>query len=223
MPVLLEEAPFFRELSDQDLSFIKKRLTEKPFAKGDMLFAEGDPCAGTFFVKSGWIKLYRTSPSGTVQSLEVLGPGETCTCNPGARNWTCALTGQALTRCTVWFLPKEDYVKLVESNPAVSHLLNRVFAERLQRAGSSIAELSSEDSRKRLAHLLLELLAKSGRKDSARAVISIPLTREELAEMIGTSRETLVRQLYELRREKLIDIQSRKIVILDRQGLKKLL
>jgi CRP/FNR family transcriptional regulator len=67
------------------------------------------------------------------------------------------------------------------------------------------------------------LLARSGRKESARTIISVPLTREELAEMIGTSRETVVRQLYELRREKLIDIRSRKIVILDRQGLKKLL
>jgi CRP/FNR family transcriptional regulator len=223
MPVLLEEVPFFRGVSEEDLSSIKKRLTEKTFGKGEMLFIEGNACAGIFLVKSGWIKLYRTSLSGTVQSLEVLGPGETCTCNPGARNWTCALTGQALTRCTVWFLPKKDYVKLIESSPEVSHMLNRVLAERLQKAGSSIAELSSEDSKKRLAHLLSELLAKSGGKDSARAVISVPLTREELAEMIGTSRETVVRQLYELRREKLIDIRSRKIVILDRQGLKNLL
>jgi len=223
MPVLLEEVPFFRELSDKDLSSIKKRLTEKSFAKGEALFTEGNACEGTLFVKSGWIKMYRTSASGTVQSLEVLGPGETCTCNPGAYNWTCALTAQALTPCTVWFLAKEDYVRLIQSNPKLSQLLNRIFAERLQRASSTIAELSSEDSKKRLAHLLLELLAKSGRKDSAKGVISIPLTREELAEMIGTSRETVVRQLYELKRQKLIDIQSRKIVILDRQGLKKLL
>ncbi len=223
MAVLLEEIPFFRELSDKDLSSIKERLTEKTFAKRNLLFLEGNACEGAFFVKSGWIKMYRTSPSGTVRSLEILGPGETCICNPGARNWTCALTGQALTPCTVWFLAKKDYVTLIETNLKLSHLLNRRFAERLQQASSLIAELSSEDSRKRLAHLLLELLAKSGRKNCAKGVISIPLTREELAEMIGTSRETVVRQLYELRRQKLIDIQSRKIVILDRQGLKKLL
>ena len=223
MPVRLEEIPFFREVSEEDLSSIKECLAEKTFAKGELLFVEGNACEATFFVKSGWIKMYRTSASGTVQSLEVLGPGETCTCNPGARNWTCGLTGQALTHCTVWFLAKEDYVRLIHTNSKLSHLLNRVFAERLQQASSSIAELSSEDSKKRLAHLLLELLAKSGRKDSAKGVISIPLTREELAEMIGTSRETVVRQLYELKRQKLIDIQSRKIVILDRQGLKKLL
>jgi CRP/FNR family transcriptional regulator len=221
MPAFLEEVPFFRKLSDKDLSSIKERLTEKTFAKRDLLFVEGNPCYAAFFVKSGWIKLYRTSPSGTVQILEILGPAETCTCNPGTRNWTCNLTGQALTRCTVWLLPQEDFVKLVEMNPELSHLLNRWFAQRLQKAGSTIAELSSEDSRKRLAHMLLELLAKSRRKDSTRDVISVPLTREELAEMIGTSRETVVRQLYELKRQKLIDIQSRKIVILDRQGLKK--
>ena len=223
MPVLLEEVPFFRELSDKDFSSIKKRLAEKTLAKGEALFIEGNACAGIFFVKSGWIKMYRTSASGTVQSLEVLGPGETCTCNPGARNWTCALTGQALMRCTVWFLAREDYVRLIQSNPRLSHLLNHLFAERLQRSSSTIAELSSEDSRKRLGRLLLDLLAKSGGKDSAKGVISVPLTREELAEMIGTTRETVVRQLYELRRQRLIDIQSRRIVILDRQGLKKLL
>lgn len=223
MPVLLEEIPFFHELSEADLSSVKERLTEKTFAKGEALFTEGNACEAILFVKSGWIKMYRTSASGTEQIVETLGPGETCTCNPGAHNWNCALTAQALTPGTVWFLAKEDYVRLIQSNPKLSHLLNRVFAERLQRASSLIAELSSEDSKKRLAHLLLELLAKSGRKDSAKGVISIPLTREELAEMIGTSRETVVRQLYELRRQKLIDIQSRRIVILDRQGLKKLL
>ena len=223
MPVLLEEIPFFHELSEADLSSVKERLAEKTFAKGEALFAEGNACAGAFFVKSGWIKMYRSSPAGTAQIVEILGPGETCTCNPGAYNWTCALTAQALTPCTVWFLAKEDYVRLIQSNPKLSQLLNRIFAERLQRASSTIAELSSEDSRKRLARLLLELLAKSDRKDSAKGVISVPLTREELAQMIGTSRETVVRQLYELRRQRLIDIQSRKIVILDRQGLKKLL
>ena len=223
MPVLLEEIPFFHELSEADLSSVKERLTEKTFAKGELLFVEGNVCEGTFFVKSGWIKMYRTSVSGTVQSLEVLGSGETCTCNPGARNWTCTLTAQALTPCTVWFLAKEDYVRLIQSNPKLSQLLNRIFAERLQRASSTIAELSSEDSRKRLVRLLLDLLAKSGSKHFEKAVLPVPLTREELAQMIGTSRETVVRQLYELRRQKLIDIQSRRIVILDRQGLKKLL
>ena len=223
MPVLLEEVPFFRELSEADLSSVKERLAEKTFAKGEALFTEGNACEGTLFVKSGWIKMYRTSPAGTAQIVEALGPGETCTCNPGALNWTCALTGQALTPCTVWFLAKEDYVRLIHSNPRLSHLLNRLFAERLQRAGALIAELSSQDSRKRLTRLLLDLLAKSGRKDSKKAVLPVPLTRKELAQMIGTSRETVVRQLYELRRRKLIDIQPRKIVILDRERLKELL
>ncbi len=97
MPVLREELSFFRELSDKDLSSIKKRLAEKTFAKDELLSTEGNACAAAFFVKSGWIKMYRTSPSGAVQSLEVLGPGETCTCNPGALHWICTLTGQALT------------------------------------------------------------------------------------------------------------------------------
>lgn len=167
--------------------------------------------------------MYRSSPAGTAQIVEILGPGETCTCNPGAYNWTCALTAQALTPCAVWLLAREDYVRLIQINPKLSRFLNRLFAERLQRSSSTIAELSSEDSGKRLARLLLDLLAKSGGKDSAKGVISVPLTREELAQMIGTSRETVVRQLYELRRQRLIDVQSRKIVILDRQGLKKLL
>ena len=123
MPVLLEEVVFFRELSEEDLSSVKECLAEKTFAKDELLFVEGNACAATFFVKSGWIKIYRTSPSGTAQIVEILGPGETCTCNPGARNWTCALTGQALTRCTVWFLAKEDYVRLIHTNSKLWILL----------------------------------------------------------------------------------------------------
>src|SRR3989338_2994094 len=132
MPLSIENIPFFQGLSAQELASIKGCLKEKAFGKGESLFLEGNVCERVFFVKSGRIKLYRTSSSGREQILETLGPGDTCACNPGSGTWSCASSAEAVTSCEVWFLSRENYIKLVQTNSKLSYALNRLFAERLK-------------------------------------------------------------------------------------------
>ena len=221
MALSIENVPFFKGLSAGELSKIKECLREKSFNKGENLFLEGAACERVFFVKSGRVKLYRTSSSGREQTLETLGPGDTCACNPGQANWSCASTAEAMTPCTVWLVSRDNYIKLVETNNQLSHSLNRLFAERLQCFSSLIEEVSLKDSRKRLIKFLLDMNdASDGAKQGA---LSLPFTREELAQRLGVVRETVARQLYELKRLKLIDIKPRQILIRDKAGLKGLL
>lgn len=219
MPIDFRELPFFKGLAEKDLAAVRDCLREKSFRKGEPLFIEGNICERVFFVKSGRVKIYRIGSSGREQTLETLGAGDTCACNPGSSEWHCSSSSEAATDCTVWFLSRENYVRLVQTNSTLAHTLNRLFAERLQCFSSLIEEVSLKDSKKRLVKFLLDLL--EDQKD--KRTLSVPFTREELAHRIGVVRETAARQLNELKRKKLIDLEPSRIVILDKEGLKKLL
>ncbi|MBI4372940.1 MAG: Crp/Fnr family transcriptional regulator [Candidatus Omnitrophica bacterium] len=223
MTLSLKEVPLFQGLFESELNSIKACLKEKSFDKGEILFYEGKGCERVFIVQSGRIKIYRTASSGREQILETLGPGDTCACNPGAPTWSCATTSEALTPVTVWFLSREDYVKMVNTNSKVSHALNRLFAEKLRCFSSLIEEVSLKDVKKRLVKFLLDMLAEETRPSRREDTLFIPFTREEIAQRLGTARETVARYLYQLKRAKLIDIKPHQIIICNKAGLEKLL
>ena len=219
----LKSIPLFQGLSEAELNGIKNCLMEKTFKKGDLLFAEGQMCERVFFVKSGRVKLYRTASSGREQVLETLGSGDTCACNPGSASWFCSSTAEASTACTVFFLSRIEYVRMVQTNTKVAQSLNRLFADRLRCFSSLIEEVSLKDVKKRLTKFLLDMLKQKKSGIGSQNILFIPFTREEIAERIGTARETVARYLYQLKRSKLIDIKPHQIIILNKEGLEKLL
>lgn len=220
MSIRLKEVPLFHGLPEAELNALGARLREKSFEKGGILFQEGQCCERIFIVQSGRVKLFRTASSGREQILETLGPGDTCACNPGSQTWHCLSTAQAAAPTTVWFLPRDEYVQLVQKNGRLSHSLNQLFAERLRSFSSLIEDVSLKDVEKRLVKFLLDMLAQKPVKGD---VLFIPFTREEIAQRIGAARETVARHLHELKRAKLIALKPYQIVIRDKPGLEKLL
>ena len=223
MSLTLKKVPLFQGLSESELATIKANLKEKSFGKGEILFYEGKCCERVFIVQSGRVKVYRTASSGREQILETLGPGDTCACNPGSMVWACGSTAEAVTPATVWFLSRNDYVNMVNTNSKVSHTLNQLFAEKLRSFGSLIEEVSLKDVKKRLVKFLLDMLSEKAHQAGKDDILLIPFTREEIAQRIGTARETVARYLYQLKRAKLIDIKPHQIVIRNKAGLEKLL
>ena len=220
IPTTFKDIPLFKGLSEGELASIQTCLKEKSFGKGELLFREGSLCERVFIVQSGRVKLYRTASSGREQILETLGSGDTCACNPGTASWSCMTTAEAVTPCTVWFLSRDDYVRMVQTNTKLSHTLNRLFADRLRCFSTLIEEVSLKDVKKRLVKFLLDMLAENPTKGE---VLFVPFTREEIAQRIGAARETMARNLYQLKRTKLIDIKPYQIVIKNKEGLEKLL
>ena len=222
MSILLEEIPLFKGLSQSELEAIRGCLREKTFEKGELLFMEGQCCERVFIVRSGRVKLFRTASSGREQTLETLNSGDTCACNPGSLKWNCQTSAQALTPTTAWFLNREDYVRMVQTNSKISHTLNQLFAERLVNYSSLIEEVSLKDVKKRLVKFLLDML-KEDQSKSAGEMLFLPFTREEIAQRLGTVRETVARYLSQLEHAKLIKIKPKQIIIQDKKGLEKLL
>lgn len=221
MPLSIRDIPFFKGLSTAELASLSQCLREKTFSKGQTVFLEGAECEKIFFVKSGRIKIYRVGTSGKEQVLQILGAGDTCACNPGVSDWHCTSTAEAVADSSVWFLSRDAYVKLINSNAGLAHVLNRLFAERLQCFGALIEDISLKSSDKRLIKFLLDMQEKS--PSHSKDVLAIAFTREELAQRIGIARETAARQLHDLKRKKLIDIKPHQIILRDKEGLRKLL
>jgi len=224
IPTEVKDVPLFQGLSQSELNAVESCLREKSYAKGDILFSEGAGCERIFIVQSGRVKLFRTASSGREQILEILEAGETCACNPGNVVWFCNSTAEAQTPCTVWYLSRDNYIRMVQTNSKISRTLNELFAKRLQCFTSLIEEVSLKDVRKRLIKFLLDMHAKkksslNKNKDS----LYIPFTHEEIAQRLGTARETVTRYLAQLKQAKLIELTPQHLTIKDKEGLEKLL
>jgi CRP/FNR family transcriptional regulator len=111
----------------------------------------------------------------------------------------------------------------VQSNSKLAHTLNLLFAEKLRRFSCLIEEVSLKDVRKRVVKFLLDMLNENESKGEGQKTLFVPFTRQEIAQRIGTSRETVARYLHELKRSKLIDIKSHQIFILQKEKLSQLL
>lgn len=223
MALSIKDTPLFQGLSKQELSLVEKCLREKDYQKGDVFFSEGAACERIFIVREGRVKIYRMADSGREQILEILMPGDSCACNPGNAAWNCSSTAEALTACRVWFLSKNDYVELLQENHNVSLALNQLFAHKLQCLSSLVEEVSLKDVKKRLVKFLLDMHAHKSKNTGGENTLFIPFTREEIAQRLGTARETVARHLSQLKQENLLDIKPYQIVILDKEGLGKLL
>ena len=220
----LKSTPLFRDLSEEEHLKIQTCLREKNYIKGELLFMEGRSCERIFIVRSGRVKVFRTTSAGREQILESLNPGDTCACNPGTREWCCTSSAQALADTTVWYLSREDYVRMVESNSKLARALNHLFSERLQNLNRLVEQVSLMDTKARLIKFLLDLQADGvTKRNKSDNVLFIPFTREEIAQRLGMARETVARQLSQLKDARLIDLKPKQIVILDKQGLEKLL
>jgi len=218
--IQLTDVPLFQDLSASELRAVRPALREKAFCKDEIIHMAGNSCETILIVMSGQVKVFRSTPDGKEQVLEVLNPGDTCACHPGSEEqWSCANMSQALTDCRVWLLARREYVRLVNTNHRLTHKLNRIFAERLCRFSSLIEDISLENPEKRLARFILDMAQSLPSTKSE----ELKFTHEEVAQRIGLVRETVTRHLNKLKRLGLIDLKPSRIIIRDQKGLKKLI
>jgi CRP-like cAMP-binding protein len=153
----------------------------------------------------------------------MLGEGDTCACNPTIQCWSCLSTAEAVEESQVWFLSRDNYIKMVNENSTLMHALNDLFAKRLQCFSDIIEEVAMKDTKKRLIKFLLDMLKDQKNQSSGSDVLFIKATHEEISHRLGAARETIARHISELKSKKLIEVKPYQIVILDKEALEKLL
>lgn len=219
----IKDIPFFQSLTKSEIEILKTCLVEKSFKKGEAIHSEGGECTSLFFVKAGRIKIFRISTEGKEQIYEVLGPGDTCACNPGEMSWTCGSSAEALSESRVWFLSRAAYARMIHDNLRLMHSLNELFAKKLQCFSDIIEEVTLKDTKKRLVKFLLDMLEHKHSLSPRSDTLFIEATREEIAHRLGAARETVARHISDLKRQQLIDVKPYQIIILNQKGLEELL
>lgn len=221
MPIAVESLkgiPYFARLSRPDLERIRGLVFEQSFSKGQILFLEGDPCRAMYAIRSGRVKIFKTSPEGKEQVLKIIGPGETFNEVPIFDGGPNPASAQALEETTLYGLRKEDMRSLIEERPTIALAVLQVFAEKLRYFTRLVEDLSFRTVISRLAKLLFQMAEEQGS-----APLRQRLTQQELAAMVGTAREVVARALKALEAKGAIRMDRHRIVIVDKGVLQRMI
>ncbi|OIO88118.1 MAG: hypothetical protein AUK03_16865 [Anaerolineae bacterium CG2_30_64_16] len=214
---LLRRVPYFTSLAGELLAALANVAVPRRFDRGQIIFLDGEPCAGLFIVARGQVKIFKVSLGGREQILHRVGPG-------GTFNDVAVLDGgpnpasaAATTEACLWVIARADIQRLAQAHPALAWALIESVARRTRHLVEMVEDLALRSVKARLAKLLLAEAARASDQDEIDR--SQMVTQAEMAARLGTVREMVGRALRELTDEKLITLDRHRIVISDRAGL----
>jgi CRP/FNR family transcriptional regulator, cyclic AMP receptor protein len=215
MSDVLSRAPLFSALDDDAAQALRASMNEVRLTRGEILFREGDSGDCLYVITDGKIKLGRTAPDGRENILAVLGPGEMfgelSLFDPKPRTATAV----AVVDTTLMSLGHEALDELLSGRPAVAESLLAALAQRLRRTNESLADLVFSDVPGRVAKALLDLSTRFGVQADDGLHVTHDLTQEELAQLVGASRETVNKALADFASRGWIRLEARAVVIHD--------
>jgi len=212
----------FRVLNEEGAKSLSYHKTCTRYRKGQVLFHEGTRPLGVFCINGGKVKIYRTGYDGKEQIIHIGKGGDLLGYKALISEEVYPVTAETLEECDICFIPKSEFVHLMDENSKLGKLLLREACHELSEMTELVTNLAQKPVRERLAVALLmlkETYGLDGRSESER--IEINLTREDLANIIGTATETLIRLLHDFKEEKIIETQGRKIRVIDDKLLEK--
>lgn len=215
----LRKASLFSGLSERELSFLLERVVSRKYSSGEIVFSEGEQCAGLYVVESGSIRIFKSSAAGREQVLSIEGPGGSVAELPVFDGGNYPASVVAVEESALLFVSKQDIHALCLAHPEIALKFLRVVGARLRRLVGIIEELSFTTVRSRLTAYLLRLAQKEGKKVAHGVEVMLPANNQELAAQIGTVRELISRNLSRLQSEGVLAIDGRTVVIRDVKAL----
>ncbi|MGZ9189979.1 MAG: Crp/Fnr family transcriptional regulator [Nitrospira sp.] len=222
-PLGLNQIPLLKILSAQDRQQVLGEMTETRYGKGQYIFREGDPTEYFHIVKEGSVKCVKSSLDGKECTLKVLMPGDLFCCDASAFDGASHPgTAQPMGDVSVLRMKKEAYFKMLRANPDAAMEVIRYLGNRLNEAQEKAKVLALDSADQRLASLLVSLAERSGVQDSNGIRLSVRLTRQDMANMVGVTTETAIRIMARFKRDRLVSGTAARLVIRDLSRLKQL-
>jgi CRP/FNR family transcriptional regulator len=215
----LSKVPIFSGLTESELAFLSQRTVPRRYKSREIVFSEGEPCAGLYVVEAGHVRIYKSSANGREQVLSVDGPGSSVAELPVFDGGNYPASVAAIDDAILLFVSKQDFQALCLAHPQVALKVLRVVGARLRRLVGIIEELSFTTVRHRLASFLLRLAAKEGKQTSDGVEVTLPVSNQELAAQIGTVRELVSRNLSRLQSEGMLKMEGRTLILCDPKAL----
>ncbi|WP_027375974.1 Crp/Fnr family transcriptional regulator [Kaistella palustris] len=217
---VFNDESFEKTLSAEDYQKYLAGKQSLKFRKGETVFEDGDTAKGVYFINKGTAKLSKQGVYGKEQILRFIKEGDLF----GYRSLLCGenmqAKGEAMTDIETTFLPADVFLHLLEVDPKLSFVMLQKIAFELGESSNTVTFLAQKTVRERLAEILLLLEQKLG--TDPEGFINISLTREEIANIIGTATESAIRLISEFKQDGLIEVEGRNIKILMHDKLRKL-
>ncbi len=218
---MVRNAPLFAGLDDEAASALLGSMSRTRLERGDVLFREGDQGDRLYVIGEGKIKLGRTSKDGRENLLAIQGPGELfgelSLFDPGPRT----ATASAIAETQLLGLGHEDLNDYLAGRPAVATAMLAALARRLRRTNDILADLVFTDVPGRVAKALLDLSTRFGRRSEDGVLVAHDLTQEELAQLVGASRETVNKALADFATRGWLKLEARAVTLIDVERLQR--
>lgn len=187
------------------------------FKKGEIIFKEGTHAGGVYCINAGKIKLAMMGDEGKEQIVRMAKPGDIIGYKALLSGERYSATSTALEDCNICFIPKEIFLSILKKDAILSFEMMRLLSTELKRAEEKITHLAQKPVRERMAETILFLKNTYGVDDENH--VNVMLSREEIANLVGTATETAIRLLSEFNKDHIIELSGKKIKILDNKKL----
>ncbi|HVL69831.1 MAG TPA: Crp/Fnr family transcriptional regulator [Vicinamibacterales bacterium] len=216
---LLRVTPMFSRLSPADRQAVAQVATVRSYPRGQMIFEQDAPSDAFYAIVSGRVKIFKMMPSGKDLILEVFGPGDPLGALATYMERPFPASASALEDTTCILIPRPAFFRLLEQNPTLVRGLLLGLTVRLVELTNRLAELTGGRIEPRLARLFLKLASEMGRPDRGGTFIPLALSRQELADMTGTTIETCIRIMSRWGKEEVVATEKDGFVVLNRAAL----
>ncbi|WP_127588811.1 Crp/Fnr family transcriptional regulator [Paenibacillus koleovorans] len=218
---LVRNVPLFQHLRDEELAMISSLFMERKYKKNAIIFFEGDSGDDLFLIKSGTIKIYRIDNTKQI-TLALFRAGDFFgEMSLVQRGFTRSANAETLEPSVLYTLNRATFYECMEKAPSLCMKLLEVTMNRLRKANEQIHDLTFLDVRTRILKTVLQLSLDHGELKQGQMQISVKLTHQEIANMVGTVRESVTKVLQELQDEGVISVDNKMITVIDMPTLKK--
>jgi CRP-like cAMP-binding protein len=219
----LKHIRLFDGISPSEMHEMEKITRMEEVKKRQPLYLPGDPSRNVYLLKQGRVKIANTSPSGKEVTFDILEPGEVFGELDVLEDAPRSTSAETLDDALICVIPRKDFDQYLAMHPNVTIKLTKLIGLRLKKIQSRVEDLVFRDVPARLAHLLSELSKTEGVADKQGIRLKVKLTHQEMANLIGCSRETVSTTMGQFRDDGLIQMDGRTITIVNEKGLSKLL
>jgi CRP/FNR family transcriptional regulator, cyclic AMP receptor protein len=216
----LKHFAFFSDLPEEDLESISNITLERNYKKNMLIFMEGEPGEAFYYIKSGKVKIFRTYEDGKEHIINICSEGDVFGEATLFSNIPYPASASVYEDSTIGIIKNSQLEALIQNNTELALKIIKVLAKKLIFAQHKIKDLAFNDVFARTASQILKLAKEYGSKTDKGLTINIELSRQELADMVGTTRETVSRAIGKFKKEKSITEDNDKLVILNIEKLK---
>ena len=212
----------FSDISSTELETLDLHKSCILYKKGQTLYYEGTRPMGLFCINSGKVKVYKITSDGKEQILNLAKAGDFIGYRALISEEFYSASATVIEEGAICYIPKSDFLEILNNNPRFFRRMMKKLSDDLGIMEQKLVTIAQKSVRERLAATLLmlkETYGMEGEEDST--LIDIALSREDLANIIGTATETVIRLLSEFKNQELISLQGKKIKVLDPKGLVK--